>query len=1279
LRKWGTVAQPRALSVGLAHFDRHDRLDFAPGLARELAAALADLGYDVKDAASESMPSAELGSLVTGTLRGGEPGGLAIVHVVSHGEDADGDATVFALGSDGVRHGEASVAHWLTMHQDGDGPTALFLLDLCSAGTAARLPWQVRLDRPKGWVIAASAPGSTAYDGRFTRAVINVLRALGSLDVDPTLPHVPLSTVARAIRREVNRLIATEDAFTQQVVGSLVDITADAEPAFFPNPAYSPSPRARLRSEVDPGKLPYLDDLDEGLDAHHFIGRAAGLGGLSDGDPDLVGTGMVGCFAGRQRELRRISSWLDGEDDGALWVVTGSPGAGKSALLGVLVCAASPELRAATRPIWDEVARAPRAIDRLAAVHARQRGPAAVAASIARQLALPENLAPQELVAAVRGGNRPAVVVVDALDEADDAVRLMNELLLPLTEPAADGTPARVLVGVRPPENYPQFTPLFQRAAVVNLDDVDQKVLENDLRNYVSNLLHTTQTYGDLGGVVGEFALATARRLAAPDERGRRSWGPFLVAGLYTRHFVSAYAGENVVTDPGVAKRLGRDVPADLAKVLELDLDLQKDQPWLRPVLVTLAYARGDGMPVSLVARVAPVFAPGLPAPTVSEIRAALAAGKFYVRQSLDTDHSNLYRLFHEGLAETLSAQRPDSDRERLLDAILAPLGPAESRDWDAAEPYLFRHVVDHAVKAGRLPEIHDDPGLWLHPRFREVLASTPDSSELAVLAARFAGIASPAELALAAARAGQPDLARRAANLPGHPPLTWQPRWTLGEPGSVRPRSAAVPNGHKQGVAISTNGHAVLAVHGSEVRGWAWPETGSPESQPTDANSTGHLVAISQLHDDVLIGEGRRLYRWRNGTPSTTMLPDDVVAAVYDERLSDWVMVTVKGLVIRLARNGALVLEYDTGHRSDTWAISATNAGAVAVSLGTKGQLIVFTRHGAPVEHQPPVPVTAFAISPDGKRLAVGSTGWIGTLDLKNPQGWQQRSRHPATVTALAFGPDDWQLAVGGEDGGVLFIRQSEIHWPIKQGKAPITAIAISRSPTRVVAIDRTGTAFYCDKDAAGVLPEPASYTPSDDGPLVSAFETTGNTVLTGWTDGTLHEVLLPLGTAVSPPETVGVPVNGLAWTEVGGQPGLVIDTGQDYWLLCADIAQTVVLDRSSRWARDQFRAPSTHIVRAGELIEVVIEAGTVTAAGAALGAHPGGKVVHCAYVDNRPTAFTGGEDGEVRVWDLAADKQTGTIHIGRPVWRITTVAGRWLLVGAGGELVAFQRELPQ
>jgi hypothetical protein len=181
----------------------------------------------------------------------------------------------------------------------------------------------------------------------------------------------------------------------------------------------------------------------------------------------------------------------------------------------------------------------------------------------------------------------------------------------------------------------------------------------------VISLLRATSTYRALAGVSAEFAAAVASKLAE-----QRQSGPFLIVGLYTRHFAAAYQ----ITNPTEAAQLGLQVPSDLKSVLDLDLDLRRDQPWLRPVMTVLAHAREAGMPVSLLVRLAPVFGQGLLNPTLTEIRTALTAGKFYLRQSTDSDRSNIYRLFHQTLAEALVKQTVFS-AQASLDATLGPCG----------------------------------------------------------------------------------------------------------------------------------------------------------------------------------------------------------------------------------------------------------------------------------------------------------------------------------------------------------------------------------------------------------------------------------------------------------------------------------------------------------------------------------------------------------------------------------------------------------------------------
>jgi len=769
------VAGRRAVTIGVEQFAAPlERLSFAPTLTAELGEALRALGYETTVHAAPELPSASLGAAIRENLGTADAAGVLIVHVLTHGSAADGNASVYLLGSDGRAHPDTDVAHWLTtVHNVADGPLTLFLLDFCQSGVLARLPWQAAANRrPRGWVIAASRGDSPAYDGRFTRAVINVLRQLaaGDLDIDSVLRHVPLPTVAQAIHREVNRLGAADDSYPQQVTASLVDISAGLpDLPFFPNPAYRDDPRVRLRAQVDAGLLPFLDDLDEGLDARHFVERAAGAGPLP---ADIQS--LTGCFTGRAAELRRLSPWLSGEGDAPLHVVTGSPGVGKSALLGVLVCAAHPLLREETRPLWDRIAQFPLRLPHLAAVHARGRGVAEVTASLARQLGVRETVTPAALVAAVGGLPVRPVIVVDALDEADDGVALMRDLLLPLV------AAARVLVGTR---RYEEYTPLLDAAGardgLVDLDDVPQRTLEDDLLQYVTDLLRADPAYRSrgMGGVVGAFAAEVARVLSEQASE-HREWGEFLVAGLYTRHLLTT--SPETLTDAAEAQRLGAEVPLTLPAVLELDLSAHAAGPLLRQVVTVLARARGQGMPLAVIAR---LVAPPGGVSAVEEVRAALHAARFYIRQHTDIDGAALYRLFHQGLADYLR-QEPAPD---LLTRLLADLGPHGSRNWQAAEPYLLRHALDHALEAGDADAVLNDPGFLLQPD-PALLLSVLSGKLGHVYRASVGGTNAPRPdrslLALNAVRGGMPGLARAAAMLPGAPPLPWRPVWSMGKPG---------------------------------------------------------------------------------------------------------------------------------------------------------------------------------------------------------------------------------------------------------------------------------------------------------------------------------------------------------------------------------------------------------------------------------------------------------------------------------------------------------------
>ncbi|MFD0535272.1 hypothetical protein ACFQY7_17505 [Actinomadura luteofluorescens] len=358
---------------------------------------------------------------------------------------------------------------------------------MCRAGTATRLPHQLTIGRRRSVVLAASAAADPAFDADFTRAVITALTKVadGRYDVARGFGFVSPDQVAR----DIEAMVAAP-GYGQQVTCSLHSLLDDVPRfRFFPN--LTPHDADQLPEGIDPG----IGDLAVGLDPAHFIDRAYASG--------LFPRMATGLFQGRDRLLQQLSAWLDGTTasappgpldgtgvegavvegaaGGRLRVVTGSPGSGKSALLGVLVCAAHPQLRAATDPAWNRLAHVPSRNQELVAVHARQLTTQQVIDSLARQLRLPppngtspdpadtagagaeprgdaadaaaraagspaqaarwegrqatlrEGWNMQDLLEGIAAAPTPPVIVIDALDEAAQPAEL-RQLLLQLAD-----------------------------------------------------------------------------------------------------------------------------------------------------------------------------------------------------------------------------------------------------------------------------------------------------------------------------------------------------------------------------------------------------------------------------------------------------------------------------------------------------------------------------------------------------------------------------------------------------------------------------------------------------------------------------------------------------------------------------------------------------------------------------------------------------------------------------------------------------------------------------
>jgi hypothetical protein len=719
----------------------------APVRAAGLAVSLAAYGYrDAVETLGKPVggiaAAADVQALIDAALA--EPG-LVVVHLLTHGLQGPGRGVLYVLGPDGTEV-QPSVSEWLNRAEKrgGDCGPVLFVLDVCHAGAAVEHQLQQLVERQQAWVMAAASGADPAYDGRLTRALTQVLEGFGSgeLQVDRSVRYIPL----RRLFAEVARLVYAESrgSYPQEVHSSYAPLHVDVDRLeFFPNPGWA-GQEDDIRDEVDTGLATLLD---EAFDPRHFLRRA----GAAEAVFGQVGRGF---FHGRAEQLQQLRRWVLGAG-APLRVVTGKPGVGKSALLGVVVCAAHPALRDRTRALWDRLPHVPPPLPEgcLAVVHARRRTVAQIAASVARQWRLPAPAGPgdgdgevwtaQRLADALAGplpgpggaGGGARLLVVDAVDEADRPGDLVAGMLSPLaTARGEDGGPlCRVLAAGR---DEAHLRPLIGAAAaaggVIDLGAIPRRQLRPALAGYVRDLLGYGTPYEGLAfapaaDVLAEAIAGTLTAGPGPDtDPAPQRWGEFLVAGLYVRHVLDLPPVQALAQ----AARLGEAVPRDLRGVL--DLDLARPAPGLdvqvvQAVARALAFAEGSGMPEQIAQHAAAAFLPSpkhLAGLDSGETRKALDRLRFYLRRDVDVDGSTLYRLFHQGLADQLRADASEdttlfgpAPAARVWQHLYAmiPAGPGGSRQWQHAEPYLLRHAAQHAAAAGQLEDLLQDTSFLTH------------------------------------------------------------------------------------------------------------------------------------------------------------------------------------------------------------------------------------------------------------------------------------------------------------------------------------------------------------------------------------------------------------------------------------------------------------------------------------------------------------------------------------------------------------------------------------
>ncbi|WP_369044384.1 caspase family protein [Streptomyces sp. Midd1] len=587
----------------------------------------------------------------------------------------------------------------------GDLRNLLLILDTCSAGAggadAAGVALQALAYRHGGsgtssglWFLASARRKDIAEDGAFAAA----LRLAVQVTTDRTgqrQQYVDLTELVKAVNECFD---ADGRGQRAELAGGLVTGLAP----FLPNAGFREE-LPPLGTDLEVQRRVAAQDLTE-----HFGPRSRGVEFESE-------QGLY--FSGRVRVLTELVEWLTAADsDGRGRVITGSPGCGKSAVLGRIVALSNGLYRARFDLAGVDPATVVHKGCVTAAVHARHKRLEEVVERIATALGTEVDGTAallQELTRRSRHGP-PVVIVVDAVDEAgsDTAAdagghgeprRITRELLRPMAEIPG----VRLLVGTR----HELVTPLGTTFTCLDLDLPGYCADEEDVTGYVTKVLLATEEpevrtpYRHLS----VLARTVAEGVAA------RADGVY----LYARTTARTLRSDRSVVD---VSRQGweEELPSEVGEAFDDYLArFGPDEPRVRRMLLPLAFSEGKGLPrgqvwTTLSSAISGALCTEQDASWLLDIAGA------YVAEVIDDDGRSVYRLYHKALAEHLrtTTGRPAAEIQRtVVDALtgIVPVLADDGRsDWFAAPPYLQRHLATHAGAAGALVDLIRDPGFLL-------------------------------------------------------------------------------------------------------------------------------------------------------------------------------------------------------------------------------------------------------------------------------------------------------------------------------------------------------------------------------------------------------------------------------------------------------------------------------------------------------------------------------------------------------------------------------------
>ena len=422
-------------------------------------------------------------------------------------------------------------------------------------------------------------------------------------------------------------------------------------------------------------------------------------------------------FRGRETALREITAWLDRtEPDRRVLVVTGSPGAGKSAVLGriVLTASADPaEHSAGEGSAGEGPGATPGSV--ACAVHAKGKTALDVAREIARVASAPIPNQPEDLPGALRKvlAGRRFNLIVDALDEATDPAQarlIATRVIRPIAENCAD-VGAQVVVGTRRFDGDGDLLRLFSPGSTVIDLDAPAYFALADLTAYARASLQLT------GAERGEnpyrddaIAGPVAERIARLADKN------FLIAGLAAR--MHGLFDQDAV--PAQEIRLVADVEDALSGFLRR-LPPVEDVSAMK-LLTALAYVEAPGVSVDLWQ----VAVSALTGRTIHDDAlwdfAKTSAANFLIATTDNTGREPVFRLFHQALNDALVHGAAPRGEVKLATAFVEH---GRSIGWDRAPAYLLRSLPEHAARAGMVSDLLTDKHYLLHADLPRLLSAT--------------------------------------------------------------------------------------------------------------------------------------------------------------------------------------------------------------------------------------------------------------------------------------------------------------------------------------------------------------------------------------------------------------------------------------------------------------------------------------------------------------------------------------------------------------------------